>query len=712
MPAETVSLSLPARTWPERIPLLRFLSTELAPFPGRAIATFRVVVACVVVLILCMMLRIPEPYLSVWVVTRVAMEESSESLLTGLVFLIALTIGLAIPLVVLTFAMDQDWLRFCLMGAMAALGLFLRQTFVIGALGFVIGLIGAVIMTVPDFIPSPEVAVRGSLWLWPVFALGVTAAVTANLLIAPTDPERLLCEELAARLRATEDAIARHLGRRSQESEARRLAGAGVARLLLLLKSAEVAHPSLRVRHPQESALITLVDRLVTGAAALDLLPHTAPGADERARLQRVGESCAQVRLALEHGGTLERVQPLDRPPPGEGGTAAFPLLVELEHVVDLMQQALGPEGVAGEVASSEPRRLFVPDAFTNPNYVRYALKGALAVMICYILQTAVDWPGIRTCLITCLIVGLGSEGATIQKGTLRIAGALVGASMGFLAILLLVPGMESITSLTLLVAAGTAVAAWVVLGSPRIAYAGVQIAFAFYVCVIQGFAPAWHFDTIRDRLIGILLGNMVITLVFHYVWPMEASGTMWTSLGSALRAMARLATVGSRDDDQAAVAGAAEGLRLQASHDFAIAQQLADQAAFELGDPSREGLAARERLQRAAADAQSVFLTQLAIAHQPREIVSALPGALGAGVRRFDAAVSDSLEAIAGWAERGAQRSISDLRVHLAAVATLTRQSVPGIASREVAAHIEGRLALYSELVPRIQRLGADFAA
>src|SRR4029077_3317577 len=169
MPAQTVSSPRPARMVSERIPLLHFLRTELAPFPGRAIATFRVVVACSVVLVLCMTLRIPEPHLAVWVVTRVAMEESSESLLTGLVFLIALTIGVAIPLVLFTFAMDQAWLRFCLMAAMAGLGLFLRQTFVIGALGFVVGLIGAILMTAPDFIPIPELVVRGSLWIWSVF---------------------------------------------------------------------------------------------------------------------------------------------------------------------------------------------------------------------------------------------------------------------------------------------------------------------------------------------------------------------------------------------------------------------------------------------------------------------------------------------------------------------------------------------------------------
>jgi len=173
---------------------------------------------------------------------------------------------------------------------------------------------------------------------------------------------------------------------------------------------------------------------------------------------------------------------------------------------------------------------------------------------------------------------------------------------------------------------------------------------------------------------------------------------------------MARLATVGSHGDDQAA-ASAAAGLRLQASHDFAVAQQLADQAAFELGDPSREGLAARERLQRAAADAQAIFLTQLAIVHQPSEIVPALPGALGAGMRRFDAAVADGLEAIAERAQGAAQRPLPDLRLQLAAVTALTKESVSGIASREVVRHVEGRLALYGELVPRIERLGADFS-
>src|SRR5262249_9743552 len=263
---------------------------------------------------------------------------------------------------------------------------------------------------------------------------------------------------------------------------ARTVATAGVTRMLALLKSAAVAHSSVKAQQAQYGALITLTDRLVTAAAALELASTTPLHADEHERLQHVAEDCARIRRVIEERDSAERRQPRkgSQSPVG-GGSGRLAIIAELEHAADLLHQALAPEAVAGEGASSgaEEVRLFVPDALTNPEYIHYALKGALAVMICYVLQSAVDWPGIRTCIVTCLIVGLTSEGATIQKGTLRISGALVGALMGFLAILFLIPSMVSITSLALVVAAGTAIAAWVVVGTPRISYAGVQIAFA-----------------------------------------------------------------------------------------------------------------------------------------------------------------------------------------------------------------------------------------
>jgi uncharacterized membrane protein YgaE (UPF0421/DUF939 family) len=180
------------------------------------------------------------------------------------------------------------------------------------------------------------------------------------------------------------------------------------------------------------------------------------------------------------------------------------------------------PDNPAGNApAQPKPKKPFLkPDAFTNPAHVHFALKVSLAAMTCYFIYTGLDWPGIHTAFITCCFISLESLGATLHKGGLRLAGCLVGGLLGFLSIMYLIPWMESITSLVLLVAAVSSIAAWVAAGSPRIAYAGLQIALAFFMCILQKLEPDTDFDGIRDRLVGIILGIAVTTLVYRYVWP------------------------------------------------------------------------------------------------------------------------------------------------------------------------------------------------
>jgi hypothetical protein len=38
-------------------------------------------------------------------------------------------------------------------------------------------------------------------------------------------------------------------------------------------------------------------------------------------------------------------------------------------------------------------------------------------------------------------------------------------------------------------------------------------------VCIFQGFAPDTDIDTIRDRIVGIVLGITVTSLVFRNLW-------------------------------------------------------------------------------------------------------------------------------------------------------------------------------------------------
>jgi uncharacterized membrane protein YccC len=173
-----------------------------------------------------------------------------------------------------------------------------------------------------------------------------------------------------------------------------------------------------------------------------------------------------------------------------------------------------------------KPRGLLVPDAFTNPAHARFALKVTLATMICYLFYTGVDWFGIHTAFITCTFIALESTRATLHKGILRAAGCIIGAFLALLTIVFLIPHMETITSLVIVVACVSALAGWVATGTERIAYGGMQIAFAFYYSLFSGFdgyAPDTDLTKLRDRVIGILLGLTVTGFVFHYIWPERA---------------------------------------------------------------------------------------------------------------------------------------------------------------------------------------------
>jgi multidrug resistance protein MdtO len=221
----------------------------------------------------------------------------------------------------------------------------------------------------------------------------------------------------------------------------------------------------------------------------------------------------------------------------------------EVRSVVTAIADALGLLGAdiarrrtgADAPGASAKSTLPVADAWSNPEHARFALKTTIAVMASYFIYTMLDWPNIRTAVVTCFFVALGSLGETMHKLTLRIGGALIGGAAALLSIVYVLPQMTDIGQLALLIAAMSAVSAWVVTSSERLSYLGVQMGFAFFLGVLHDYGPTMELTTARDRIVGILLGNLLMTIVFSTMWPISALDRARQLLAQALAALGEL---------------------------------------------------------------------------------------------------------------------------------------------------------------------------
>src|SRR5260370_92745 len=367
---------------------LEWFKRQLASTPDRARRTAIMVGAAVLCVIISMTLQVPELSVTAYMPFFVSKESKNLTKLTGLLGLIGATIGIGITLLLYKFTYSHPELRIPGMAIALFLGMYLSRVFVLGPLGFLIGFVVAVSQSVGEAVPSPELLVRGLLWLWVAIAYGVGLTLVLNLLFLPDAP----------------------------------------------------------------------------------------------------------------------------------GPPAHLP----------------------------KPKSFFVSDAFTNPAHVHFALKVTFAAMFCYIFYMAVDWAGIHTALITCTFIALESTGATLHKGVLRIGGCVIGGTLALFTIVFLMPHMDTIASLIVVVACASAIAGWVATGTELISYAGLQIAFAFFYSVFQGYAPDTDLDNVRNRVVGILFGLIVTGLVFRYIWPERTIDRLRGALRQVLLQLAKVLVIPS----------------------------------------------------------------------------------------------------------------------------------------------------------------------
>jgi multidrug resistance protein MdtO len=524
----------------------------LAPFPGRAEWVFRVALICALTVLVTSIYGTPEAALSAYIVFFLNRADRVTSAVLAIVMLLLVTVVIGLVLVVAVFCVDDPMLRVAAMTVLSVGLLYLASASKLRPVGAILAMIVGFGLDELGIVPSGEVATRGALYAWLMVAIPVGVAVGVNLLTAPS-PRKLACRELARRLRLAACQLRTPGIDRTAFDASLREGDHQIATWLKLSKlegtSSRDDVAALRQAMSSTAAILMAVD-LADGEPHQGGLPASfaAPIADT---LEQMAGMLAQGGYPVE----IELHLPTDATLPPVAKMIAADLRTAITDFARVQNPAV--HASVGEVAAKPHSGFFLPDAHTNPDHIRYAFKTTAAAMFCYLLYMQLNWTGIHTCFITCYVVSLGTTAETVEKLTLRIAGCAIGALLGIAAIVYVTPALTSIGQLMALVFAGAWVAAWIAQGSPRIAYAGFQISFAFFLCVIQGAAPSFDLTTARDRVIGILLGNVVVYLVFTRVWPVSIAKQIDAALAALLLQWQRLIKIERADQRRAEAAQA-----------------------------------------------------------------------------------------------------------------------------------------------------------
>lgn len=494
-----------------RASLLEFLKQELKPYDGRLGRSLRMALACMIVVLVSMSQQVPEAALSCYLIFFAARNNAGSGILIAIALIVAASVGILIGLLFLQIAADEPMLRLGFLVLFTFGGMFFSQASRAGAIAATVGFVLAFVMTLYDIVPIPELLSRGLSWMWVVVFFPMATLILVNVLFGP-NPAKLARRAIADRLRVAAQLLA---GETAVREKAEELLAEGTEEIGTLTRMGGL----FGYFSKQEGG------RLVAMAPASQHLLTLA--------LAQPGEGDAKTRAMLVHlADVVEAGEPLGQAPHANV-SGALPEIAE--HLAGLWSGAIVDDGPAEPKSS-----MLAPDAFTNPVYTQFALKALLAVVITYMIYTAWDWFEVHTAMITCFYVALGSAGETLHKSALRIAGCLVGAAMGVGSIILFMPHMTDIGHLLLLGGVGSFIAAWVSNGSGRIQYMGWQMALAFFLCVLHGYGPTFDLAVASNRIIGILIGNVVVALIFLGIWPVSVSSGFAKALQRAVEPLGR----------------------------------------------------------------------------------------------------------------------------------------------------------------------------
>jgi multidrug resistance protein MdtO len=630
-----------------------FIRWEIAPYPGRMSTVIRMTIAVTLVMIIVVTFRIPNAALAGLFSILLARENLAATWRGGQFIIVGFVLASLYTLFgMMLFRGYPITHFFWVIGSLYLIFFVMRTTTNYAAAAAFCIPVGVALPVWDRSLPS-EVQVEGTLWPIVIIAVAAGATVLTEMvyrIFDRSDPLITFVDDLLLAVQQVAESLASlHTPPKSVLDRVLQyqMIGTGRLRTTLLRQGLDPT------RRAQRAALISMAGRLIGLAANLQRIPPQ-PGDDDVIRLRSLSARLGEIRTELRESGGISLSPPLLEGPPSSN----FPMLQEMERTVALIPEVFQSGETA--VGSQNPpgrdwwRTLLVPDAFQNPEYVRFAFAGCLAASTCYILYNALDWPGINTSVLTCVVTALSTVGSSLQAQFLRIAGFVVGGLvLGISAQILILPALDSVFGFALFFAAASAIAAWFATSSPRLSFFGVQIALAFYFVNLTDFQIETDLTIARDKVIGVLLGILAMGFFFNRFGTKSDAEQLQKLLVRNVRMLAQLGACPVVRDRALAVSQITR-LRSQINDNFAGLESQTDTAQFEFGfrHKREEEVTECERIQRAQPALRSIYLLELSLlSHRGRrEIDVELTEQQNKALDRFLSEYSGELMHIAAW--------------------------------------------------------------
>jgi len=552
--------------------------TELAPTPRRWRTAARITIACAAAAGLGQAFHLEQGFWSIVTILVLAPPTVAASLRKAAARLLGTATGcLAAVGAVMLFAQEPPLLLAAIVAYLAvtlyfALGTVSPYAFFVSSFTFAIIAYSAVL--------DPASVGGAAASRFTEISLGVIVSAASHLLLWPVPMSLLLRRALSAKLRravAALDSLAAHA--RGESAELVNLDPRPEERLasqLDLLDEAAGLDDSIHRERDAWSAIVGLVEYARLSAYECSRLASRSSSPRGAAAL-RGSLLATAASLQLRGRAIAEALERRIAPPIAESSPP--PIDAPLEPGLRPLDAALDELRMRGELASWSAAELaataalaqalrsfdetldrlppFVDAAFggapdrerialprnalpsllpLDAARVRGAIKGAIAAALAMLAGSALHWtlgiPIVATCLVLAVTSTLGSF---VQKSGQRLIGTIVGAVIALASVLWVMPVIDSITGLVVLTGAVIFPCAWLLAGSDRVNYLGLQAAFAFSIGTLGPLRPTIDLWPPTSRMLGVLAGIAIFGLVTTLLWPVRATTQFRRSIADTL---------------------------------------------------------------------------------------------------------------------------------------------------------------------------------